>query len=361
MANIINFYTEKKISFIIYGILIISNLLFILKYIYKTYIKILYIRLKDRIILVTTKIEQSKKKNSIIKFKNGIEINPINESNIQKNETVTIKYKNQNISNRRIHKILTSSSKILGTRDTQQDSIFVDEQKEFTNNETVLTIGILCDGMGGMQGGAEASLAVINELKKEFTRETQINKMMDIPTFFETSIKKVNEYVLHLKDTDINLKEAGTTLTSVIIKNNNMYWVSVGDSRIYIFRNGEMIQITRDHNYYLTLMDKVLNNEITEDDAKTNPKKEALISFIGMDEIEIIDYNRNPFILLNGDIVLLCSDGLTKSLQDTQITKIITDNYGDLNETARLLPLSAFDASTDKLDNTSVVLMQYIE
>lgn len=74
-------------------------------------------------------------------------------------------------------------------------------------------------------------------------------------------------------------KGSGTTLVAVIAENNRLYWASVGDSRIYILRGRDMIQVTRDHNYMLRLQQMVDNGQMTLQEAQAKKQKEALISF----------------------------------------------------------------------------------
>jgi protein phosphatase len=154
---------------------------------------------------------------------------------------------------------------------------------------------------------------------------------------------------------------AGTTLVASIIVNNRAYWASVGDSRIYIYRRGELLQLTRDHNYALVLREMVKNGELAEAEADSDPARNALISFIGMERVAIVDICESPLSLENGDIMLLCSDGLVKALPDEAIAETMSRHFGNLNEMARRLPMAALDAKARCLDNTSVVLLQFME
>jgi protein phosphatase len=184
------------------------------------------------------------------------------------------------------------------------------------------------------------------------------SKIRNIPAFLAEASNRMNRAVCELGGGDGSV---GTTMTAVVIDDDKLFWASVGDSRIYIFREGKIIQVTRDHNYRLTLNEMAARGEISEDEASGHESAEALISYLGMGELELLDINAAPFSLMHGDIVLLCSDGLTKSLSDGEIAAVIAENFGDLEETARLLPLTASGASPGSLDNTSVVLLQYYE
>jgi protein phosphatase len=250
--------------------------------------------------------------------------------------------------------ILTASGMHIGTREQQQDAIFVSNTVCFKRGEAPRVLGVLCDGMGGMEMGGDASRLVVESLASNLPA---IESCENINAFFEDAI--------HNLDAEITNRygrgTSGTTLSAAVVEGNRLYWASVGDSRIYILRKDEIVQVTRDHNYMLKLKDEVSKGIITDEEANANPKKEALISYIGAGGIELIDSNKDPFMLENGDIVLMCSDGLTKSLSDADIARIISEHYGDIRETARLLPLFAFDAGSGSKDNTSVILIQYLE
>jgi protein phosphatase len=250
--------------------------------------------------------------------------------------------------------ILTASGMHIGTREQQQDAVFVSNTVCFKRGENPRVLGVLCDGMGGMEMGGDASRLVVDSLASNLPA---IESCENINAFFEDAI--------HNLDAEITSRygrgTSGTTLSAAVVEGNRLYWASVGDSRVYILRRNEIVQVTRDHNYMLKLKDEVSKGIITDEEANANPKKEALIIYIGAGNVELIDSNKDPFILENGDIVLMCSDGLTKSLSDEDIARIISEHYGDIRETARLLPLFAFDAGSGSKDNTSVILIQYLE
>jgi protein phosphatase len=247
------------------------------------------------------------------------------------------------------HTLAAASGIHQGTREYQQDSLYVDAPLIFSDKDDAQLLGIVCDGMGGMESGGAASQLAVEVFKNEFKQG-----ITDIPRFLEDTIRLAGREV-----NEFTKGAGGTTLAAVIADHNKLYWGAVGDSRIYILRKGEIAQLTRDHNYFLTLSEQVKKKEITEKEAKSNPKKDALISFIGMDNLKLIDISPAPLTLQTGDIILLCSDGLTKTLTNEEISEIIFENYGNVEETARLLPVETFDRSPGGQDNIAVVLIQY--
>ena len=148
---------------------------------------------------------------------------------------------------------------------------------------------------------------------------------------------------------------------AVIAENNRLYWASVGDSRIYILRGRDMIQVTRDHNYMLRLQQMVDNGQMTLQEAQAKKQKEALISFLGIGNVTLMDINEQPFEMQFGDIVLLCSDGITKTLPDDQIRDIIKNDAVSMKEKAKILVEAAVRGNTHSQDNTSVAILQYVE
>jgi protein phosphatase len=117
---------------------------------------------------------------------------------------------------------------------------------------------------------------------------------------------------------------SGTTLVAGIIHEDNLNWVSVGDSRMYIFRDKEFIQLTQDHNYFLELNELFDSGKIDREYYKKEAVSgDALISYIGMGGISRINANKEKFHLEENDTVLICSDGVYKTVTDEKISSII--------------------------------------
>lgn len=241
-------------------------------------------------------------------------------------------------------------SSIIGTRDNQQDSVF-GQVGENTS------IAIVCDGMGGLNGGERASQTALKILAEDFFSADNIE---NIPEFFEKEAYKMDEEVYELKDEEGELLNAGTTVVAVVIKNNQVYWLSVGDSKIYIIRENEIIPVNREHNYRLLLDERLKNGEIDEEIYKIEEKQaEALISYIGIGNLKLMDINKKPFELIENDIILLCSDGLYKRLSDNEIIELIKYEEPDMKRAAKRLTDIVMKRTVKSQDNTSIVLMQY--
>jgi protein phosphatase len=251
--------------------------------------------------------------------------------------------------------IKSGISSEIGKRAYQQDAARVDNEYMYVENN--LFLATMCDGMGGMNGGEKASKLCVDTMFEAFYC---VDVKGRVPSFFKFMADNLDKMIHNLKDDNGNPLKSGTTLTSVIIEKNNLYWVSVGDSRIYLKRGNEMISITVDHNYKLLLDEQVKKGIITKEQADSNPEKEALISFMGIGGINYIDINPNPLKLLNDDCILLCSDGLYRTLSTEEMIAII-DSCDDMQKAAEMLTSAAINKGKRNQDNTTAVLLKYIE
>ena len=175
---------------------------------------------------------------------------------------------------------------------------------------------------------------------------------------------KIREYQEAVGSEGVN-----STFAGLFLHKNRGLAVHLGDSRIYVIRGGQIAAQTRDHNYRLLLKEQLAAGQITrnfyETEEKT-PQAEALTSFLGMNGLRLLDVNRTrngnlqgARTLLPEDIVLLCSDGVYKSLSDSQILAMVRDNDIDMNIAADRLTAMALRYGVRGQDNTTVILLRY--
>ena len=184
----------------------------------------------------------------------------------------------------------------------------------------------------------------------------------NIIKFLKDEAVKMDKEVAGLKKNDGSFMDAGTTAVAVVVFDNRMYWMSVGDSRIYLLRNGCISKLTRDHNVRLLIDEEFKRGIITKDEYDAKAKNaEGLISYIGMGDVELIDTNdnSNPILLEKNDIIILCSDGVYKRLPDKAIADIIWCEEPDMNRAAKRITDVVMQYTEKNQDNTTIVLMQY--
>lgn len=245
-------------------------------------------------------------------------------------------------------KIKTGSCSIIGDRTSQQDAFRMLQKKD-------TLLAVVCDGMGGMAGGEKASQLTVHTIVDSFQAVQELKEEQFAQWMYD-AFTEADRVVSSLTDEQGNALRAGTTVVAVLIKENRMYWGSVGDSRIYYLRNSGIQSVTRMHNYNLRLNEMVAAGEITREMAEQEGGRgEALISFIGAGGPPIIDIGSVPVVMETGDVVILSSDGLYKSLEDQQVQAIIEESGENMQIAAQRLCKEALRLSNCKQDNTTVI------
>ncbi len=203
----------------------------------------------------------------------------------------------------------------IGARKSQQDAFGVSD----VNNAALMRdkgiLAVVADGMGGLTDSGQISAMITAHFLKSFRRSPP---RMDISAELLNMTMEANREVCgYLKKTGL---QSGSTLIATVIKGSLLSFVSVGDSRIYLLRGGSLIQVNREHTYASELDEKAAKNEITFEQAKNDPQRNALTGYIGMEDNLPVDRSLHPLSLLPGDRVLLMTDGVFNTLSNEEIT-----------------------------------------
>ena len=211
-------------------------------------------------------------------------------------------------------------------------------------------IFVVCDGMGGHAGGQQASKIGVNAILAELSQKQHSNMHVAI----SAALVFANDQVLGHAASVPSLKGMGSTATVAVIKDDLLYIGNVGDSRAYIFSDGKLFRITRDDSYVQELVD---SNAITEDEAETHPNKNRILQALGSKAIINPRIPGKPFKLKSGDVLMLCSDGLTSMVIDEFIEQLINPN--DLLESIDKMHDLAM--TNGGKDNITITLIKIVE
>ncbi|MCD8361601.1 MAG: protein phosphatase 2C domain-containing protein [Lachnospiraceae bacterium] len=239
----------------------------------------------------------------------------------------------------------------IGCREEQQDRAFFKALHEEL-------FAVVCDGMGGTDCGALASETAICVAEKLFAQRIESGRTEEVAAFLQNVLFETDDTVYD----KLGRKDGGTTELAVLVQRDQLFWFSVGDSRLYIFRDGDMIQATRDHNYMLRLDEQMEKKEITEEFYRSEEERgEALISYMGMGGVTTFDLTHTPFELKAGDILLLCTDGLYKALPQEMIRYVLSTNSTLDRKARQLMSQVLVQKEMLLLDNTTFVLIELKE
>lgn len=241
---------------------------------------------------------------------------------------------------------------VVGDRAYQQDFFVFSKCEENDVFQSAGQLAVVCDGMGGMEGGELASRTCAETIYKGFY---EMGGADDICQLLKELIGEANREVSKMTSPTGRVLNSGTTVVATVVKNGRIYWASAGDSRIYLFREDNLKQLTRDHNFRLTLMERCAAGLISINEVEANRQKDALISYVGKGSDIIIDTGVADFDGSKGDIAVLCSDGLYKYLSNEEIRMII-QHHGRSGGLAETLVNSALTSSKrGKRDNITVL------
>ncbi|WP_026893907.1 Stp1/IreP family PP2C-type Ser/Thr phosphatase [Clostridiisalibacter paucivorans] len=188
-------------------------------------------------------------------------------------------------------------------------------------SEPNIALFAVADGMGGHNAGEIASSLAINTINDIIYRDKNKLENGDSNIFrlIYNILNKANNVILSKSEKENDLSGMGTTITLAYIYDDNIYIGHIGDSRAYLFRNNKLIQITEDHSLVAQL---VKNGTISEEEAANHPQKNIITRALGTDYIIKPDIFKRD--IENGDIIMLCTDGLTNMLKDEDISEILT-------------------------------------
>lgn len=227
---------------------------------------------------------------------------------------------------------------------------------EIAENALLLAV---CDGMGGAAGGGEASRIALEafsgEIKAVFESRISENKLdasgIDIKLTLGNAVGCANSAVYNTAKENPELSGMGTTLVALLIVDGALYSVNVGDSRMYKISGDEIAQITRDHSYVQYLIDM---GKMTPEEAKNSTNRNIITRAIGTEES--IEADIASVESGDGDTYfLLCSDGLTNMVPDTEIAKAV---LGEGTPEEKVLSLISAANENGGSDNITVVLLK---
>ncbi len=211
---------------------------------------------------------------------------------------------------------------------------------------------VVADGMGGHQAGEEASsfaantvLKAIDDASKYFENYTD----KQIENFLKNTVIKVNKTLFEKSVADKALSGMGTTLVVCIVCHGKYYVANVGDSRLYVY-SSSLTQITKDHSYVSELVDMGV---ITREQALSHPNKNVITRAIGTEPGVVPDIFKGK--LKKGDIILICTDGLTGMVSDETIAHVFSKDDLPENMTNTLVNLAKENGGTD---NITVIIIK---
>lgn len=262
--------------------------------------------------------------------------------------------------------IAIALSEVGKIRKNNEDNLFFDGEfrdsdesmssfRKTLSSQEAIKLFALCDGMGGEAMGEQASYMAVSGLK-EIERHFQQDKGKSFPKLMPRYLARVNESLCQTIRNNKGLR-MGSTFASLILRGNVAQAMNIGDSRIYLFRNGKLSQLSVDHTYAQRLVEMGI---ITQEEAARHPERNRLSQHLGMfpEEAKIQPALSPEIWLQAGDCFLICTDGITEMLSEASITEILRSPQAFLQQAENVMQHAL--AAGGK-DNLSLILIKIQE
>lgn len=230
------------------------------------------------------------------------------------------------------------------TRSLNEDSIFY----AYPEGDDQTFFGMVADGMGGHQAGEVAS-NIACTVAEEYI-QTHF-RQQNVTTMLENCIQAAHSAILQSAEQNSKFKGMGTTATMVFIREGNMHYAHIGDSRLYHLKRNKLLQCTSDN----TLVNEMLKEgKITEEEALNHDMKHVLTQALGTVKQIQPQVTNSPSIIEPGEILFLCSDGIYDIIKPAELEKIL--NIGDPELAIECI--KALSMQRKASDNFSAILVE---
>jgi len=201
-------------------------------------------------------------------------------------------------------------------RKNNEDSFGYWEPKDNKDFERQGRLAIVADGMGGYEGGQEASRLAVDtliEVYRSFRGDDPQQALIQ-------GLQAGHEEIRHYGNDHPELRGMGTTCTAIAIVHDGLYYVHVGDTRLYLIRDGQIYQVTRDHSYVGRLVEAGM---LSREEAEKHPQRNILTAAVGTAPELMMDSPGRPEPLQRQDVLVICTDGLWGQVHDAEILSAV--------------------------------------
>jgi serine/threonine protein phosphatase PrpC len=183
-------------------------------------------------------------------------------------------------------------------------------------------LAIVADGMGGYEGGQEASRIAVESIEETYANATAGDPRSWLVQGFQAAHSRIQEHAGKFLD----LHGMGTTCTAIALLEHQLYFAHVGDSRLYLVHDSTISRITHDHSYVSRLVE---SGALRADEAESHPQRHILTAALGAGSTVTPDSPEQAISLSSGSVLVLCTDGLWSLLTDAEILKAVNGNKCD--------------------------------
>jgi serine/threonine protein phosphatase PrpC len=246
---------------------------------------------------------------------------------------------------------VVATAQIAGTRDYQEDMMAVHALAADAGKRAGERLLVLADGMGGHIGGEVASRLVVEQFCQDY-----LNSQADVVGALRSSLNSANEQLAEAVVETPKLRGMGTTLIAGVVRGSDFYWISIGDSPLWLYRGGSLQRLNADHSMLPLLDEMVSSGEMSSEAAQMDMRRHMLRSAVAGKVMELVDLCNEPRQLQADDIVILASDGVETLAEDALIAVLEKRHEQTPQQLADNIMARIEAAGNSAQDNASIIL-----
>ena len=197
-------------------------------------------------------------------------------------------------------------------RENNEDSFLYWEPADEEDFQRKGRLAVIADGMGGYEGGQEASRLAVETVRAVYEHASDDDPQAALVESFVAAHSRIQEYA----EEHPAFQGMGTTCTALVIRDRQLYFAHVGDSRLYLVRGARILRLTRDHSYVGRLVESGI---VRAEDAEKHPQRHILTAALGAGRELAVDSAEEGLPLIDGDDLLLCTDGLWSVVTEDEL------------------------------------------
>ncbi len=178
-------------------------------------------------------------------------------------------------------------------------------------------LAVIADGMGGHEGGQEASRMAVQTVREVYDQASGDDPQAALVGAFAAAHARIQDYA----EQHPAFQGMGTTCTALIVRGRQLYFAHIGDSRLYLVRDASILRLTRDHSYVGRLVESGI---VRAEDAEKHPQRHILTAALGAGREVVVDGSEQGVALLDGDDLLLCTDGLWGVVTEEELEQVVS-------------------------------------
>lgn len=237
-----------------------------------------------------------------------------------------------------------------GARKDQQDAYGISDLSNSAAYTQQGMMAVVADGMGGLANGSAVSNLLVRVFQQGFQSGAAYMQPQDLLLDLATRANMQVNQMLR------GAERSGSTLVATTIRNGYLNFLTVGDSHLYLYRGGVLLQLNREHVYQEELAVKAVNRYVSASQVHSDPQAHSLTSYFGIGNIPTIDRSVDGIKLISGDRLILCSDGVYGTLTQEQMEQALQK---PLDEAAKIMGNMIEEAAKPHQDNYTAVILEF--